>query len=217
MTSASKANHLLDWSLLALLLAGLLLPWLVAPNAAMTLNVWDLAEWASLYPPQAGTSPPLLASLLLRLHVALLCVFAALLADAGKSRWLALLAVILLVVAQLPPVEFVLDTGNLNYRQQFGLAAASLIMGLACLRWTTGRWRRGLRAALAVCGIVFAWQGAAQGLDVYGQLASGGDIGLGAWIAGIAYALMAARAAFSGAVNVRALASRRVAARTPAA
>ena len=38
--------------LLIIGLCGYLLPWIVAPSSAMTLNAYDLAEWTSLHPLQ---------------------------------------------------------------------------------------------------------------------------------------------------------------------
>ena len=179
-------GSLLSASLLALLLAGLLLPWLVAPNAAMTLNAYDLAEWTSLHPAQAGTSPPLLASLLLRLQVLILCALVGAAAQTRRTARVAALLVCLLAVAQLPPVEFVKDLGSLNYRQQFGLALASLLLGLAALRWLRGRWRHGAICLFALIGMATAWLGASQALAVYASLAGGGSIGLGAGISAVA-------------------------------
>ncbi len=171
-----------------MLLTGLLLPWLVAPNAAMTLNAYDLAEWASLHPAQAGTTPPLLAPLLLRLQVLILCALVGAVAKTPKAMRISALLICLLAVAQLPPVEFVKDLGSLNYRQQFGLALASWLLGLAGLRWLAGRFlRHAMICMLAIGGMAATWTGAHQALDVYASLAGGGSIGLGVWIAAFAY------------------------------
>ena len=182
----SVGGSLLSASMLALLLAGLLLPWLVAPNAAMTLNAYDLAEWTSLHPAQAGASPPLLASLLLRLQVLILCALVGAAAQTRRAARVAALLVCLLAVAQLPPVEFVKDLGSLNYRQQFGLALMSLLLGLAELRWLRRRWRHGAICLFALIGMATAWLGASQALAVYASLAGGGSIGLGAVISAVA-------------------------------
>ena len=191
LNQAAASHNLLSFCLLALLLAGLLLPWLVAPNAAMTLNAYDLAEWTSLHPAQAGTSPPLLVPLMLRWQALLLCALVGAIAETPRARRVAALLVCLLAVAQLPPVEFAKDLGNLNYRQQFGLALASLLLGLAVLRWRSGRWRHKAICLCALVGMATCWLGANQALAVYHSLADGGSIGLGAGMALVAYAGMA--------------------------
>jgi len=49
-----------------------LLPWLHNPGQALTLGSYDLAEWLSLHPGVRAQTPPMLASLLLRLHLVIL-------------------------------------------------------------------------------------------------------------------------------------------------
>ena len=138
----SKREHSLLLVMLALLgLLGYLLPWAVASSAPMTLNAYDLAEWASLHPAQRQTTPPLLAPLLLR---AQLVVLSSIIALSVSQRWVAAAAVVALALAQLPPFEYVYDIANLNYRQQFVLALVSLVAGqfrlaAACWLWATRR------------------------------------------------------------------------------
>ena len=123
--------------LLFLLLIGLLgylLPWAVAPSAPMTLNAYDLAEWTSLHPAQRHSSPPLLAPLLLRAQLVILSLTFALVVSRRPWRLISAATVAILALAQLPPFEYVYDIANLNYRQQFGLALASLIAGLVATR-----------------------------------------------------------------------------------
>ena len=180
-------HALLQFSLLMTLLAGLLLPWLLAPNAPMTLNAYDLAEWASLHPAQRATNPPLLAPLLLRAQLLILCVLVGLVARGKLEKRAAALVIFTLAVAQLPPIEFVNDIGNLNYRQQFGLALSSLLLGMAALCWMDARWRRLFVAGLSLLGALTTLAGASLALDVFASLASGGSAGLGIWIVQASY------------------------------
>src|SRR5690606_8662803 len=108
--------------LMALLLAAYAGPWLQSPSAALSFGGYDLAEWASLPPGVRSASPPLVASFLLRSVLTSLTLF---LAFASPYRrftvgWLAVAVVsLLLVAAQLPPLEFfTVARGDPNYSQQ---------------------------------------------------------------------------------------------------
>ncbi len=186
-THRLATRPLVTISLLMSLLAGLLLPWLLAPNAAMTLNAYDLAEWASLHPAQRGANPPLVVPLLLRAQLVILCALAGVAAQCTLEKRAPALVIVGLAVAQLPPIEFVYDIGNLNYRQQFGLALASLILGLAALRWINRRWQPMFVAGFGLVGALTTLAGATLALDVFASLASGGSAGLGVWIAIASY------------------------------
>ena len=172
---------------LLLLMAGLLLPWLVAPSASMTLSAYDLAEWVSLHPAQTRANPPLLASLLLRVQFVALCAATGCLPFGKGMRIGAALAIVLLAIAQLPPVEFVNDLGSLNYRQQFGCAIASLILGLGLLRSSGGPWRGWAAIAISVIGAATAVAGMSQALDVYRLVGGAGGIGAGLWLCIVAH------------------------------
>ena len=173
--------------LLLALLAGLLLPWLLAPNAGMTLNAYDLAEWASLHPAQRVSNPPLLVPLLLRGQLVILCALAGLVARSLREKRAAALVIVVLAVAQLPPIEFVKDIGNLNYRQQAGLALASLLLGMTALRWLAIRWQPLVSAVCSLLGALTTLVGATLALEAYASLASGGGAGLGVWLVAASY------------------------------
>ncbi|MYD11384.1 MAG: hypothetical protein F4X02_15240 [Chloroflexi bacterium] len=183
----SKREHSLLLVMLALLgLLGYLLPWAVASSAPMTLNAYDLAEWASLHPAQRQTTPPLLAPLLLRVQLAILSLTFAL---SISQRWVAAAAVVALALAQLPPFEYVYDIANMNYRQQFVLALVSLVAGLAATRLRNRRMIRLLLFLLPVAGIGSVIAGVAQAFEAFRQPA---DIGLGPWLLVASYVGIAA-------------------------
>lgn len=163
-------------------LVSYLLPWLAATSAPLTLNAYDLAEWVSLHPSQQHTSPPLLATLLLRLQLPLLSLMLAALPLKKPGKLAAASVMLLLAIAQLPPPEFVLDPGNLNYRQQFGLALASLLLSLACLRFMRSRLRSIALIVLPLASIICASAGMSLALEVFAILQAGGTIGLGLWL-----------------------------------
>ena len=173
-------------------LLGYVLPWAVAPSASMTLNAFDLAEWTSLYPAQVHTSPPLLAPLLLRAQLLILTLIFGLMASTGPWRALSAIVVLMLALAQLPPFEYVYDLANINYRQQFILALASLIGGLVALGLGRRRFARILLIALPLAGMATAYAGVSLAFDVYRQLQAVASIGLGPWLLLAGYAAIAA-------------------------
>ena len=168
--------------LLIVALIGFLLPWVVAPSGPMTLNAFDLAEWVSLHPSQHHTFPPLQASLWLRLQLLIICWSFSAVTVKTPRRLAAALCIVMLALAQLPPPEFVLDPGNLNYRQQLVLALASLIGGLALLRVKRARTLIAMLVALPCAGAATALAGIIMALEVYASLQSGGALGTGLWI-----------------------------------
>lgn len=172
---------------LATALIGYLLPWAVAPSATMTLNGYDLAEWASLHPLQRQTSPALLAPLELRLQLVVLSVALGLLAIGRAQRWLAIILILLLALAQLPPFEFVYDIRNTNYSQQFRLAAISLVVALAATPFKLRLLRPYALILLSILGIGSAIHGAAQALDLLALLGQGASAGAGLWISILSY------------------------------
>lgn len=180
--NAMHKRPLLLLAVLLLGLAGYLLPWAVSSSAPMTLNAYDLAEWASLHPAQRQTTPPLLAPLLLRVQLVILTLILALSASGRPMRAMSAAAVVVLALAQLPPFEYVYDIANLNYRQQFGLALASMIAGLAATRLANRRIIRVLLVVLPIAGIISVIAGVAQALEVYRLTQSVAGIGLGPWL-----------------------------------
>lgn len=181
--------------LIVLLLIGLLgyvLPWAVGPTAPMTLNAYDLAEWASLHPAQRHGTPPLLAPLLLRAQLVILSLTFALTASRLPWKSISTTAIFVLALAQLPPFEYVYDIANLNYRQQFALALASLIASLVAIRLEKRRAIWVLMLLLPLAGIVSIYAGVAQALDVYNQPHSVASIGLGPWLLTASYVGIAA-------------------------
>ncbi len=186
--SSARDHSSLPLVLLVLAFVGYLVPWLVAPSAPMTLNAHDLAEWVSLYPAQHHTSPPLLAPLLLRLQLVILTLALGALPANKSGKLVAAIIIVVLAIGQLPPPEYVHDIGNLNYRQQFGLATTSLIAGLFLLRVRHSSLQLIFLIVSPLVGILAALAGMSQAYDVYMSLHTNGTIGLGLWILIASYA-----------------------------
>lgn len=177
-------------SLILVGLFGYLQPWIIAKAGSMSLNAYDLAEWASLIPAQRGTSPPLAVPLLLRLQPLILSLLLSLIVSGRKGTALSAAAICLLAIAQLPPFEFVYDINNLNYRQQFVLAAVSFVAGLGLLLLQRPWLSTILMPALASVGIITAALGLSEAMALYSLFGMAAAPGAGIWILGLCYALV---------------------------
>ena len=158
----------------------------------MTLNAYDLAEWSSLHPAQWNTSPPLVLAFLLRLQLVILSFIIGLLANGKASITLSAIIIMLLAVAQLPPFEFVKDINNLNYRQQFFLALASITGGIALLRLNMKRITLLALIALPFVGVLSAAYGQNQAMALYAHLQQEAAAAAGLWILVASYGGMVA-------------------------
>lgn len=178
-------------ALCLLAIAAYLLPWVLAANAAMTLNAFDLAEWTSLHPLQQSAAPPLLASLLLRVQLPILALCIALWARSRSHRIFAALMVLALAAAQLPPLEFLQNFADPNYRQQLALAGATIALAIGLRLLVKQRYRTLLTGLLALLGIITALAGLDQALELYRATLERGEAGGGLWLIVLAYASMA--------------------------
>jgi hypothetical protein len=114
--------------LIALALVAYTQTFLNTNNTALSLTAYDLAEWLSLLPSQRTDSIPLLASLLFRIHlvIVVVCLLTMRRYFAHGFSQIILGVAFLLVIAQLPPLEFLANRNDINYQQQFFLASISL-------------------------------------------------------------------------------------------
>ncbi len=170
------------------LMIGYLLPWITVSNtASLTINAYDLAEWASLHP-EVRAQPLLFTSLLLRLPLVLLAL---LLSLSARSALVAMPLLGIVAAALLPPFAFIANTGDPNYGQQFALALAALIGGLAVWFSFVRRWRGVVLLAIIAAGVLTTLSGFSlahtlmRGFEVTVQ--SGG----GVWFSLGIYALLA--------------------------
>ena len=176
------------YGLLLLALLGYILPWIVAPTAAMTLNAFDLAEWTSLHPMQRQASVPILVPLLLRMQLPIIGILIVLVTKGSRVKLIGILAVALMSLAQLPPPEFLRNTADPNYQQQFALAALTVAAATAGSLFLSAR-------VLPYFVIIVSIAGA--GTSIFGQAQAGellqlslqeGKPGAGLWLSVIAYA-----------------------------
>ncbi len=179
-------------------LAAYLLPWLNAPGTALSMGGYDLAEWTSLYPELRFAQPPLLVTLALRLPSALLIILLAMhhsdeYITPFRLRWiLMLLAVLITSIALLPPLEFISNTDDPNYRQQFALAAATLALGTLSLFRLPVLHTAWARLNLALLGLGISGIALAEAQRLLIGLSMPVAIGPGGIGTGLAFALLAA-------------------------
>ncbi len=127
MVENIQTKTLLWWMLVGLALLSYCLPWIHNPGTSLSLNAYDLAEWATLHPSVRTSTPPLITSLLLRLP--LLCLALAIVVNSLQSNGIKLMLICITAVALLPPLEFFGSAfEDINYRQQFILAMITLLV-----------------------------------------------------------------------------------------
>ena len=155
----TAASRLWPFVIVALLLVAYALPWPHGPVASLTMGGYDLAEWTSLHPAVWAQTPTRLTTLLLRLPLTAITLFLAFAVPSRRGRFDWSLAAVLcaaLVVAQLPPLEFLtVARGDSNYQQQMVLAVLSAVGAVVGL---------GLRRNTVAVALVALFAGAAAGM-----------------------------------------------------
>jgi uncharacterized protein with PQ loop repeat len=136
--------------MITLALLGYVLPWVMNPAQVLDLNAYDLAEWLSLRP-ALSTVFLLRAQLLI---ITSLIAFSSRPPRRTASWWFRLVSVLVLCVAQLPPLEFIRNTGDSNQQQQALLALLSLIGGIVGLSTWISRYQYYVLIMLSITGII---------------------------------------------------------------
>ncbi|MFN8448358.1 MAG: hypothetical protein U0521_07145 [Anaerolineae bacterium] len=172
----------------ALLLIVYLFPWVVNPSASLTANAYDLAAWASVHPAVQAETPTLLTCLLLRLPLA--CI-ALLVAFGARRSALSALVVLVAVAALLPPLEFIHDTGNPNYRQQAALALLTLLAGGIGVSGILPRYRGWIAVGIALVGAASSALGLLRGYELMRGFGLETQIGVGGVGLALAFAVIA--------------------------
>ena len=182
----NNTKHLIPISFIICLLAGYLLPWIIAPTAPLTLNAYDLAEWTSLHPSQPHTTPALIVSLYLRVQLLLIGL---LIAINVRKRWITVAGIMIIAIAQFPPLEFILsETSNINYQQQFYLSVGSVLIGIGFSSFSVTRWRSLWNLAIALVGIITSTLGVTQTSELLVMSLQQHSIGWGFFVVAMSYA-----------------------------
>jgi hypothetical protein len=180
---------------LALLLAlcAYALPWVVTFgstgfNTSLSPGAYDLAEWASLMPAVQGETPPLVTAFLLRLPLACLGLVAAF---TIPRRWIAGSIALGVAIALLPPLEFVNDFGNMNYRQQVGLAMLTFVGGFVAATAVFRRYHHGFAIVISLIGVVTTIVGLIRSYQLMLSFDLVASVGLGGVLAGAIFGSVA--------------------------
>lgn len=174
-----KQNNLFIYSTIIALVA-YFIPWVVAPTSPMTIGAYDLAEWASLHPSMLGTTPALIVSLLLRLQLSIICGLIALYAIGYPYKWIIRTILLIIAIAQLPPLEFFLsERGNINYQQQGILALVSLISSYWILVQQQKARRQFLALILPIIGIITSIWGLSYAMTLLEMSSQSVQLGFG--------------------------------------
>jgi len=131
-------------------------PWVTNQNTGLTLNAYDLAEWMNLHPVSRSTQPVLWHTFLLRVQLVIIAVLIALQTPRPlftRQWWLRSASILLLVIAQLPPMEFLQNTSDINQQQQFALTIATLLLSMMALWGLFSKYRLSLTLGLSVLGL----------------------------------------------------------------
>jgi hypothetical protein len=158
-------------SAILLAIIGYILPWVINGSAGLNLGAHDLASWTTLHPEAQAM---LLPSLLMRGQLLLITWLVA----SGTTRplfgrdWVIRIIVITgLLLAQLPPLDFVYALDDRNQQQQ---ALLTLVCALGAGVGISGlvvTWQRYVPIGIALVGIVtslYSWQEALRLMQTYG-------------------------------------------------
>ncbi len=165
-----------------------LFPWLVNPGASLSLNGYDLAEWASLHPAVREATPALLTSLLLRLPLACLAL---LIAFTRRRGLLPAVIVLITALALLPPPEFVKALDDPNYRQQATLALFTLMGGVMGLSGKLQRARHWIATTVGLLGAMACLVGLLQSYNLMRDFDLPTQIGAGGALLALAFVIVA--------------------------
>lgn len=188
-------NYRLSLFLLTAAFLSYFLSWVVNPPAGLTLHAYDLAEWTSLHPQVRGVEPILMTTALLRIPMLCLAIILALMSSQKNLEWLRII-VLLIAVGLLPPLEFVRQLDNANYRQQFLWSTLTIIsIGVSFLPAIRVYWKW-IATSLAFISIISGIVGLYQAMGFMQAFMMPANLGIGGvvWVISMgAFTAMVAR------------------------
>lgn len=171
MTPSQNAHVKRHWLWIGLCLLAYVLPWTMNPGAGLTMGAYDFAEL--LNKRNAYDNVSYATMLLLRGQLVLLTAYVVttIRRPILTLEWLfGAGAGLLLVIAQLPPLTFISNTGDINQQQQAMLAGISgliWLIGLTGIFWHVRDWLRLLIGAIGFGTALYALINAVQILGTY--------------------------------------------------
>lgn len=180
----------LTWGIFALAILGYILPWTVNIGNSLSMGAYDFAEWLSKRPLDDSSYNTIL---LLRGQLTLLTWFIMLNIERPYFTlrwWLHIVVGIVLVIAQLPPIEFIRNTADINQQQQAILAIISLIaLPIGASGWLAG-YRNIIWLIVAFTGIASTLFALITGINIMQNYHLPSDIGVGVIVIGLGYVFL---------------------------
>lgn len=180
----------ITWGLFALAIIAYLLPWTVNTGNSLTMGAYDFAEWLSKRP---FDNTSYYTIFLLRGQLVLLTWFIML----GIERpyltihwWGHLIVGIILVIAQLPPVEFIRNTADINQMQQAILTGLALISVPVGTTTFLSAYRKLAWLIIAIVGITSSIYAITNALNMMQAYHLAAKIGIGAILFVLIYLIM---------------------------
>lgn len=176
----SKFNF--TWLIVLLALFLYVIPWVFNPGTTLSLGAYDFAEFLAKRPIDDRSYNVIL---ILRGQLLLLT---ALIAFSTKQLyftarwWIQVALCLMLVIAQLPPLTFINNTGDINQQQQALLTIGSVIIiviGLSGLLWKQHHIIRLIISIVGVISTIYSLIHATDIMNDYGVPAHFGVGGIG--------------------------------------
>lgn len=125
----NQNNSFINWSLFAIILAVVMyiLPWVSHNNAALSLSAYDFAEFLAKRPFDDRSYNAILALRGQLVFLTWLLAFTIQRPLFTLRWWAKTILCFLLIIAQLPPLTFITNIGDINQQQQALLSLSSLI------------------------------------------------------------------------------------------
>lgn len=180
---------------LVLLAVAYNLPWLMSNGAGLTMDGFDLAEWASLHPDVVHSTPGLLTSLFLRIIPVIVIAIVATNTPpypSNRRLWLSSAFITIIVAVMLfPPFEFLTsERGNMNYRQMFVISISCLVGGGVGLSGIFYRMRFYVMMVGGICGVLVSTFGLSQVFQLYADFYLPRQVAIGGILTILAFAMI---------------------------
>lgn len=151
---------------LALALGMYILPWTLNNNAALSLGAYDFAEFLAKRHFDETSYNTILALRGQLVFLTWLLAFSIHRPLFTVNWWIKTVICIVLVIAQLPPLTFISNFGDINQQQQALLSLSSLIgvgFGLTGLLWSAKNY---LRLGISLIGILTTIYGVSHAIQI---------------------------------------------------
>jgi len=188
--SLQFTNKQITWGLFTLAIIAYLLPWTVNVGNSLTMGAYDFAEWLSKRPFDDTSYNTVMIMRGQLILLTALIMFSLEQPSLTKSWWAIVITGVILLIAQLPAPNAILDTNDVNRQQQVYLTGISFIIFLVSLTGFFSRYRNISWLIIAIIGIastIYALTNAISMMQAY-QLPA--QIGVGAILFILTYIIL---------------------------